>query len=60
MIRLWQPETADSSSSSLRGRIEHMQSGAVVRVTSLDDVTAFIQERLGAVLPAEDENQGND
>ena len=37
-----------------------MQSGAVVRVTSLDDVTAFIQERLVAVLPAEDENQGND
>ena len=57
VIRLWQPETTDPPPSNLRGRVEHVQGGTVVRVTDLDDVTAFIQECLSNMLPHGEEKQ---
>lgn len=47
VIRLWNIEVdASPTNGGFRGRIEHVQSGDVRSVTHLDDVAAFIQERL--------------
>jgi len=59
VVRLWQPETADAPDGGLHGRIEHVQSGIGARVTCLDDVTAFIRERLLATARDEPEDEGS-
>jgi hypothetical protein len=47
VVRLWLPEadlTADQP--ALRGRIEHVQTGAVGRLSNLEDVSAFIRRHI--------------
>ena len=61
MVRLWQPEMGTTSpDSALHGRIEHVQSGTVVTVTRLEDVTMFIREHLLGAGQDVDEEEGND
>jgi hypothetical protein len=58
VIRLWQIETDESAADSgFRGRIEHVQSGAVVHAADLDDVLKFIRQRMTAVVPDAEENR---
>jgi hypothetical protein len=51
VVRIWQPEDTDVSGGDLRGRIEHVQSGAVGRLAHLDDVIVFISEWLSSMEP---------
>jgi hypothetical protein len=49
VFRLWQREReGNTSDERVRGRIEHVQSGAVARVADLDEITAFIRQCLDA------------
>lgn len=58
VFRLWQTEREDNTSGvGVRGRIEHVQSGAVARVADLDEVTVFVRQCLDATVLDEDEDQ---
>ncbi len=47
IVRIWLPtEDPTPDEPALRGRIEHVQTGAVTNLTRLDEVTAFIQAKL--------------
>ena len=59
VVRLWQPETeADTPDRALHGRIEHVQSGRIVSVTCLEDITEFVREQLLAVLSSDEREPG--
>jgi hypothetical protein len=58
VFRLWQTEREDNTSDvGVRGRIEHVQSGAVARLADLDEATAFIRQCLDAAALDADEDQ---
>ena len=52
LVRIWLPDAQSASGEPvLRGQIEHVQTGAVSRLSNLEDVAAFIRRHVPMETP---------